>query len=422
MLEHYFSEPAHLKRSREGPLGDHLDSFAELLFQQGYTRNAARVQFAQLSRLAAWLKSHGLEAADLDEHVTQRYLATRRPEKTYKHIEAAALRHFFDHLRAKGVVSSIEPKLDDSPLGKLKTRYEEYLRKQRGISQTTVTRYWPIIRSFLRERFGDAPLRFDELSAQYIAAFLTRHAHSRTPKIAKLMVTALRSLFRFLFQHEETKIDLSAVVPTVPSWRLAEVPKYLKPEEIDRVLETCDRSTPKGRRNYAILLLVVRLGLRANEVVKIELDDLNWRAGEITVRGKGKFRDRLPIPQDVGEALVDYLRNDRPKCSTRRLFVRTRAPIRGFNNPSTLSTIVSRALIAAGLDPATKGTNLLRNSLATGMLRKGASMAEIGEVLRHRSTNSTEIYVKVDIEGLRSLARSWPKKGGRRDERITESC
>ena len=171
--------------------------------------------------------------------------------------------------------------------------------------------------------------------------------------------------------------------------------------------------TPFGRRNYAILVFIVRLGLRANEVVTLELDDINWRAGELTVRGKGKFRDRLPIPQDVGETLVDYLRNARPKCLTRRFFVRTRAPIQGFNKGGTISSIVRRAAIAAGLNPAIKGANLLRHSLATGMLRKGASMAEIGEILRHRSLNNTEIYAKVDTVGLRSIARPWPGKGAK---------
>jgi site-specific recombinase XerD len=252
------------------------------------------------------------------------------------------------------------------------------------------------------------------LCPQDINRFLIRHAQSRTPKVAQLMVTALRSFFRFLFQHGETEGDLSKAVLTVPSWRLAEVPKYLKPEEVECLLHACDRTTPIGRRNHAVLLLLARLGLRAGEVVTLELDDINWRAGELTVRGKGNYRDRLPLPRDAGEALATYLRHDRPACSTRKVFVRMRAPHQGFRHPSTVSTIVCRALEKAGLTPPIKGAHLLRHSLATGMLRRGSSMAEIGEVLRHWSPNSTEIYAKVDTEGLRSIARPWPGRGGKR--------
>ena len=250
------------------------------------------------------------------------------------------------------------------------------------------------------------------ISPQDIDRFFLRYAHERTPKVAQLMVSAMRSFFRFLFRYGETKCDLSAAVPTVPAWRLSEVPKYLKPDELEFLLESCDRTTPIGRRNYSILLLIARLGLRGGEVVALELDDINWRTSELTVRGKGHFRDHLPLPRDVGEALAIYLRNDRPTCPTRRVFIRMRAPCRGFKNSTTVSTIVRRAVQRSGLNPPIKGAHLLRHSLATGMLRKGASMTEIGEILRHRSPNSTEIYAKVDIEGLRSIARPWPVKGG----------
>jgi site-specific recombinase XerD len=177
------------------------------------------------------------------------------------------------------------------------------------------------------------------------------------------------------------------------------------------VVKACDRRTTVGRRDYAILLLLARLGLRAGEVVGLQLEDINWRAGEILVRGKGLLHDRMPLPADVGEALASYLRRDRPPCRTRRVFVCTKAPRRGFAGPSTLTTIVRRALDRANLHPEFKGAHLLRHSLATSMLRSGATMGEIGEVLRHRAPNTTEIYAKVDFEGLRSLAHPWPIGG-----------
>jgi integrase/recombinase XerD len=225
------------------------------------------------------------------------------------------------------------------------------------------------------------------------------------------MTTAFRSFFRFLFQKGELQADLAASVPTVADWRLSTVPKYLTREEVERVLKACNRRTASGRRDYAILLLLARLGLRAGEVVALRLEDINWRAGEIMVRGKGLFHDRMPLPAEVGEALTSYLRRDRPACPTRRVFVCMKAPRRGFAGPATLTTIVRRALARADLRPAFKGAHLLRHSLATGMLRSGATMAEIGEVLRHRTPNTTEIYAKVDFEALRSLAHPWPIGG-----------
>jgi site-specific recombinase XerD len=198
----------------------------------------------------------------------------------------------------------------------------------------------------------------------------------------------------------------------VPEWRLAEVPKYLEPEEVERVVHACRRDTAVARRDHAIILLLARLGLRASEVIALELDDIDWRAGVLKVRGKGRSHDCLPLPADVGEAMATYLRHHRPPCTTRRLFIRTRAPHQGLANPSSISTIVARALKRAGLRPAFTGAHVLRHSLATGMLRSGASLDEIGEVLRHRAPTTTEIYAKVDLRSLRSLALPWPTKGG----------
>ena len=235
-----------------------------------------------------------------------------------------------------------------------------------------------------------------------------------TPKRAQLMVSALRSFFRFLLQRGEIATDLAACVPAVADWRLSTVPKYLSAEEIERLLSSCDQGTGVGRRDHAILLLMARLGLRAGEVVSMELDDIDWRAGKIAVRGKGQQHDRLPLLQDVGEALTTYLRRGRPRVPTRRLFIRVRAPLRGFAGPVAISCIVRRAIQRADLRMLGKGVaaHLLRHSLATGLLREGASMAEIGELLRHRTPATTEIYAKVDIRSLRCLAQPWPGSGG----------
>lgn len=411
MLESLFKEEAAVRRMRSNLLGSHIETYAALSIDLGYHRSTIRVQLWLLAKLGIWLERKGFTVTDLSEDVTDRFLAQVSSREHRRCGNERTLFRFLEHLRDKCLIPIRKHKVDKSPLGRIKSRYEIYLAKERGIAAETGTRYWPYICRFLVDCFGDGPIQPRALCPRDISRFLIRHAQSRTPKVAQLMVTALRSFFRFLFQHGETENDLSKAVLTVPSWRLAEVPKYLKPEEVECLLHACDLTTPIGRRNYAVLLLLARLGLRAGEVVTMELDDIDWRAGELTVRGKGKFRDRLPLPKDAGEALATYLCQDRPSCSTRRVFVRMRAPHQGFHHPSSVSTIVCRTLDKAGLNPPIKGAHLLRHSLATGMLHRGSSMAEIGEVLRHWSPHSTEIYTKVDIEGLRSIARPWPGKG-----------
>jgi site-specific recombinase XerD len=234
------------------------------------------------------------------------------------------------------------------------------------------------------------------------------------PSRAQFMATALRSFLRFLFLRGETTTDLSRAIPTVRRWRLSSVPQHLPPRDVERLLRACDRSSATGRRDYAILLLLARLGLRASEVLALELSDLRWREGEVVVRGKGLVRDRLPLLPDVGKALALYLQKDRPVCKSRQVFLCRRAPLRGLGHPSSVSTIVARALARADLTPSTRGAHLLRHSLATTMVRRGASLSEIGQVLRHRSPNTTEIYAKLDFGALRGVALPWPVvRGGR---------
>jgi site-specific recombinase XerD len=414
MLEQIFKDPAATQRWRSGLLGPHLDSFVEVVSDLGYSKASTQVQLWLLGTLQEWLERNRLGIADLEEPLLQRFLDECRRKGSLRRGEPRTLRRFLCHLREQRVVRAKEPTIDRSPLATLKRRYEGYLGRERGLAPATVARYWPFLKRFLFERFGDGPIQLHELTPRDVASFLLRHARSSTPGMARLTATALRSFLRFLFQHGEARSNLAGAIPTVPAWRLADVPKFLKPDEVQRIVDVCDQRTPVGRRNRAVVLLLARLGLRASEVITLDLEDIDWRAAVLTVRGKGRYHDRLPLPTEVGEALAAYLRQDRPLCATRRVFILSRAPHRGFAHPSTVSTIVCRAVRRAGLKPAMKGAHLLRHSLATGMLRCGASMAEIGEVLRHRLPNTTEIYAKVDIDGLRSLARPWPTAGGER--------
>ena len=407
MLEQFFDNPLVVDRLRAGPLNPHLESFTGSLAALGYARGTLQAQIRLLHRMGGWLDDQKIAVADLEEGILDRFLDEQGRRGSGKG-HRGTVRHFLDHLRDVGAVTVREHPTDEHPLAQLEGRYERYLRTERGLSTDTVLNYLPFVHRFLLERFADAPLLLGELRASDSSAFILRHTRSMSLGRAKLMVTALRSFLRFLLQYGELEIDLAASVPAVSGWRQTSVPKHLDPQDVRRLLDGCNRNTAVGRRNYAILVLLARLGLRAGEVVALQLDDVDWRAGEIKVRGKGSWQDRLPLLTDVGEALAAYLKVGRPRCSSRQLFIRAKAPHRGFLSPAAVTTIVERAVDRAGLHPPMRGAHLLRHSLATGMIRGGASMAEIGQVLRHRAANTTEIYAKVDFEGLRALARPWP--------------
>jgi site-specific recombinase XerD len=410
MLENFLRDRTTIERLRGGLFGPHLDSFVANLAQSGYARETVQKQLRLLNAFDRWLRQRGVVLFDLSDAVVALFLEGRRAGGHLAHGDPRTIHRFLDHLRGSGVVRSPEPVRDESPLAIVGQQYGDYLKKERGLSPVTIGHHWQFARRLLGERFGDGPIRVRDLAAGDISRFLLRHARAGSPAMAKMMVTALRSFFRFLFLSGQTASDLAGAVPTVPQWRSAELPKYLTPEEVERVISACQRDNRADSRDRAIILLLARLGLRAGEVLALELDDVDWRAGELKVRGKGGRHASLPLPADVGEALAGYLRHHRPACATRRLFVLSKAPYRGFAHSTSLSSIVRRTINRAGLHVPFKGAHVLRHSLATRMLRSGASMDEIGEVLRHCSAQTTAIYAKVDVEGLRSLALPWPAK------------
>jgi site-specific recombinase XerD len=414
MLEEFFERLAADKRSRGNPLVVHLSPFAASLKEDGYAAATMQSKLWLLADFGQWLGRSGLAVRDLDERLVEAFFADKQRRSRVHRGDRETVRQFLGHLRERNVVPGLKPTRDESPLAGILNRYEKHLRSERGLAAATIINYLPFARMFLVDRFEDGPFVVRQVRSSDISAFVLRHAKTMSCRRAQLMTTAFRSFFRFLFQNGELQADLAPSVPAVADWRLSTVPKYLIPDDVDRVLSSCDRQTSTGRRDYAILVLLARLGLRAGEIVALQLEDIDWRAGEILVRGKGLLHDRMPLPVDVGEALTSYLRVDRPPCKTRRVFICMKAPRSGFAGPSTVTTIVRRALDRAGLHPPFKGAHVLRHSLATTMLRSGASMGEIGEVLRHRLPGTTEIYAKLDFDGLRSLAHPWPKVGGER--------
>ena len=413
-MEESFERLAADKRSRGNPLVVHLSPFAASLIENGYADATIRSKLWLLADFGQWLGRKGLAVVQLDEGLGEAFFIEKERRGRVHRGNRETVRQFLDHLRERKIVPGMTPTTDESPLAQILNHYEKHLRSERGLATATIINYVPFARKFLVERFGEGPFPVREVQSSDISAFVLRHAQTMGLRRAQLMTTAFRSFFRFLFQNGELESDLAISVPSVADWRLATVPKYLTAEDVGRVLGSCDRQKATGCRDYAVLLLLARLGLRAGEIVALQLDDIDWRAGEILVRGKGWLHDRMPLPVDVGEALTSYLRTDRPRGKTRRVFVCMNAPRSGFARPSTVTTIVRRALSRAGLQPAFKGAHLLRHTLATTMLRSAASMSEIGEVLRHRSANTTEIYAKLDFAGLRSLAHPWPTVGGAR--------
>jgi site-specific recombinase XerD len=311
-------------------------------------------------------------------------------------------------LHSQRLLHDKTPQPFTSPRERVENDFERYLSQERGLSMATRVNYRPFIRQFLSERFGHQPIHFARLQAPDIIQFVRNHARQMSPKRAGLMVSALRSFLRYLRHRGDITTNLAACVPTVANWQFSSLPKFLQPHQVQQVLNQCDRRTSKGRRDYAILLLLARLGLRACEIVALTLDDTHWERGEITIRGKGSRLTRMPLPPDVGKAIAAYLQKDRPACLTRRLFIRLQAPRRGFANSEAISTIVARVLKKAGIDSPYTGAHLFRHTLATQMLRQGASLADIAQLLRHQSFNTTTLYAKVDLTALQTLAQRWP--------------
>jgi len=411
-MAHEFLNPKIRTYMHEGPLGPYSDEYAALLHEQGYYPVYATWQIRWVAVLSQWLQQRGFQAKDLTPATVACYFRFRKRRWRVRRGEHSVSKRYLAFLRHKGILPSEAPPRAKNARELAEENFERYLFDERGLSQATATNYLPFVRRFLAERFERRPLRFDRLRATDITGHVQRHARDFCPKRAGLMVSALRSFLRHLRHRDLVKTDLAACVPTIATWRLSTLPKFLSPDQVRRVLGGCDRRTPIGRRDYAVLMLLAHLGLRAGEVMILTLDDLHWETGAITVRGKGRRQARLPMPHNVGRALASYLKKSRPPCSSRRVFIRSRAPRQGFSHAGSVGDIVQRALERAGVSSARQGAHLFRHSLATNMLRRGASLTEIGQLLRHRGADTTSIYAKVDLTSLRPLALSWP--GGSR--------
>jgi integrase/recombinase XerD len=398
-----------LLRAPEGPLAPYLDSFAGSLSTKGYALWSIHRRVLLAACFSRWLKREGVQLSRItSDHPTQ-YLRCRARQLRPCQGDAAALRHLIGFLRCEGVISAEKvsvPRLTSAD--RCAQAYEQYLREARALATASIVNYVPFIRGFLQHRFGDRPVTLSRLCANDVIRFVQHQASRLHPKRAKLMASALRSFLQYARYHGEVTLDLAAAVPAVANWSMTSIPRAISADQVQRLLASIDRRTAIGRRDYAILLLLARLGLRSSEVAALELDDVDWNIGQLSVRGKSGQRSALPLPTEVGEAIAEYLQRGRPHNTSRRVFLRAKGPVRGFHGASGVGSVVRHALLRAGIKAPTYGAHQFRHGLATEMLRQGASLAEIGEVLGHRHPQTTKIYAKVDLQALRTLALPWP--------------
>lgn len=387
-----------------GPLARYLEGVWAALVGRGYALLSI-VRVARLmAHLSRWLGRRGLAAGDLSTDEIGRFLRHRRRAGYRVYVSTRGLEPILQHLRAVGATPPpVRPVVVPTAVDHVVARYSEYLRRERALSPSTAAFYLRMARTFLPP---DGDLR--SLTAASVTAFVLRESRGFSIAYTKYKVTALRSLLRYLYVHGDIATNLAAAVPAVAGWRLSSLPRDVPPHVLKQLLEHCNRRTDVGRRARAAVLLMARLGLRVGEVAALRLDDIDWAAGELLIRGKGGYLDRLPLPADVGSALAAYVRWSRPRIESRAVFARIRAPHDRLT-PEALKGVLRTACTRAGL-PA-MGTHRLRHTAAAQMLRHGGSLTEIAQVLRHRHIDTTAIYAKVDRPALRQLAPSWPGGG-----------
>ena len=393
-----------LRRLYGGPLGIYIDRIAAWYDEQGYGRSYSIQSLKSVDRFGRWADRKRARLRDVDEQLIRRYVLqcrTRSCDGTH-----VALRRLLTVLREDG--ASPPKVVERGPAQKLEDEFKQYLVRERGLAERTVGAYTDAAHIFLAALFGQDRRDPSQWTAADVLTFVRQHAQARKAVHMRRLCVGLRVFLRYLQFGGKTQRDLASTVPRIAHWRLATLPKSLSPAQVKHVLAHCNRFTAIGRRNHAVLLLMVRLGLRAGEVRSLTLDDIDWRNGHLTINGKGRGPEQMPLPTDVGTALAAYLANGRPPSTSRAVFVRVRSPHAQFSSGGAVTSIAIDSIRAAGIDVPCKGAHVFRHTLATQMLRDGASLREIGQVLRHRNEDTTRIYAKVDLTRLRTLALSWP--------------
>ena len=391
-----------------GPLVPWLSGLAESLRTQRFPHQTIHRELRRLVQFSEWLEQQQIELSSLSSDDVVQYLQTR-PLCSQLQESRAPLRRLMEYLRSEDVIDKEEPPPSPTPIERCVQGYVEHLRTQRGLADSTIVHYAHHARNFLQHRFGSGRLVLSHLNADDVIAFI-RHEIARLsrPRSKTTVCGSLRAFLRYVHVQADGMPDLASHVPRVASWPMTSVPQGIAADQAQKLLQSVDRNTPVGRRDYAILLLLARLGLRAGAVVSLTLEDLDWTAGTLTVTLKRARHSVYPLTVEIGEAIADYLQNGRPESNERQVFLHARAPFRPFPRGCNLADMIRCRIDRAGVEAPTRGTHQFRHALATQMQRKGVSLSEIGDVLGHRSANTTRIYAKVDVVALRTLALPWP--------------
>jgi site-specific recombinase XerD len=414
MITDYFEATWRLERMRATCVGPHIDGFASMLSDEGYTRDTSRGYLRAADHLGRWADRQRVEIRLWDDEVLVRFgrhLPRCKCIKANKGIFADAIagaRLLLRHLRACEVVAP-GPVPTARRYAAIVEEFAAWMVRHRGLALSSAALYKRKLQPFV-DSLGEDPSRY---TVNNIRGYVIDRIGDAGRSEARSAATAIRTFLRFLVADERVPAELQRCVPKVAQWRLSSLPRYLEAPDVERVLNSCDLTTEAGLRDHAILLLLARLGLRAGDIVAMTTADIEWRAGALRVLGKGRREVRLPLPQDVGDAILAYVERGRPDTNTDRLFLRVRAPRRPFSSSVAISDVVRAALDRAGIENAPiRGAHLLRHSMATAMLRAGASLDTIATVLRHSTHDTAAIYAKVDVTMLQQVTQPWP--GGAR--------
>lgn len=387
-----------------GPLACLTEGFQVELRRLGYRGSSVGGQLGLLADLSRWLEDEGVAPGGLTSERVADFLSARRRQGRTRFVSLMGMGTLLGYLRGAGVIPEPSRRVPVGPTALVLERYYRFLVDDRGLGDAVVAQYEIGARLFV-EFVVERGIDLGEVSAGDVSAFVARHCAGPVKPAPRDLVSGLRSFLRFVHVEGITSAPLAQAVPAVASWSGSPLPKALAPDVPGRLLGSCDRRTAQGRRDYAILMLLARLGLRAGEVVTLRLQDFDWRAGEVVIHGKGRRDDRMPLPPDVGEAVVRYLRRGRPQTDCRTVFIRSAAPLVGLTRQA-VTQVVYAACDRAGVPRAS--AHRLRHTLATDLLRSGSSLAEIGQLLRHASISTTSIYAKIDHDALATLVRPWP--------------
>jgi integrase/recombinase XerD len=411
MLEEFFEQPYRIKEIRNRCYGNLIVDFVGELYQVGYSKIAARRHIRTAEHFVHWICKKGIRITTVTQLTAQEFVnhldrcrCPRYARSDSRNVDKGT-RMFLNHLRRTGVIEAAA-EIRSAQDSEQFTSFCEWMRRQRGTCDKTLNKYRATVNGLVMS-LGSDP---DKYNARNLREFILAASKDCGWAAAKNCTTSLRMFLRFLIAEGKCQVGLDAAIPSIAHWRLSSLPQYMQPDEVECVIQTCDSRTHRGSRDRAILLLLARLGLRAGDIVEMRLRDIEWKEGWILVSGKSRRQTRLPLTQELGDAISSYLTNWRPPAATDKLFLCTLAPFRPFSSHSAVSVMVSRALLRANVRCAGRNAaHIFRHTAATSMLRRGASLQEIASVLRHRSTSTTEIYAKVDILSLQEISQPWPE-------------